>query len=325
MDRYVNEKCPACSKPFADGDDVVVCPQCGTPHHRGCWLEKGDCVNKPLHGEGYVWTGENKPHIEVSFDEKNVLGLICPRCGTNNRPDRLFCSKCGLPKGASPNTNKIYNNVPPFIHNEDFTPPYGFPHKFSPEDEIDGVPAIEVAEYVSTNSRRYVSEFMKNRKISWNWGAFAFGSYWFFYRKLSKLGAAFLALTLSVNLIFGSLMGQTLAAVSKIYDELFRGLISEQTAIFDITEIINNSGQGNFIVLYGICVLSLRIIMALFADYMYRKAVIQKIGNIRKDSLNSSAYRAMLMLKGGVSFVAVGLAFLSEYIFEIFIQKLISL
>ena len=36
MADYINEKCISCGKEFTKDDDVVVCPECGTPYHRGC-------------------------------------------------------------------------------------------------------------------------------------------------------------------------------------------------------------------------------------------------------------------------------------------------
>ena len=39
------QKCPACGRNFDHDDDIVVCPVCGTPQHRACWDERGECVN----------------------------------------------------------------------------------------------------------------------------------------------------------------------------------------------------------------------------------------------------------------------------------------
>ena len=33
MDFY-KYKCPVCNKQFKEGDDIVVCPECGTPPQR---------------------------------------------------------------------------------------------------------------------------------------------------------------------------------------------------------------------------------------------------------------------------------------------------
>ena len=45
--------CPVCNRPFGEDDDIVVCPECGTPHHRECWQLVGHCVNKGLHKAQY--------------------------------------------------------------------------------------------------------------------------------------------------------------------------------------------------------------------------------------------------------------------------------
>ena len=60
--RYSYEKCPVCEKEFANDDDIVVCPLCGTPHHRDCYKKNGECSNYDKHSEGFHWTPskENK-------------------------------------------------------------------------------------------------------------------------------------------------------------------------------------------------------------------------------------------------------------------------
>ena len=30
--RYTGETCPVCNQVFQEDDDIVVCPDCGTPH-----------------------------------------------------------------------------------------------------------------------------------------------------------------------------------------------------------------------------------------------------------------------------------------------------
>ena len=53
MPSYKNEKCPVCNQEFKDGDDIVTCPVCGTPHHRECYKKIGHCFNEDKHAEGY--------------------------------------------------------------------------------------------------------------------------------------------------------------------------------------------------------------------------------------------------------------------------------
>ena len=55
MNDYVGCVCSVCNKPFAAGDDIVVCPECGTPYHRACYQAAGGCVHEVQHAEGYAW------------------------------------------------------------------------------------------------------------------------------------------------------------------------------------------------------------------------------------------------------------------------------
>ena len=55
MNNYVGCVCSVCNKPFAAGDDIVVCPECGTPYHRACYQAAGGCVHEAQHAEGYAW------------------------------------------------------------------------------------------------------------------------------------------------------------------------------------------------------------------------------------------------------------------------------
>ena len=55
MNDYVGCVCSVCNKPFAAGDDIVVCPECGTPYHRACYQAAGGCVHEAQHAEGYAW------------------------------------------------------------------------------------------------------------------------------------------------------------------------------------------------------------------------------------------------------------------------------
>ncbi|MCL1881321.1 MAG: hypothetical protein FWF76_04000 [Oscillospiraceae bacterium] len=51
MSKFTGWLCPACDNVFNEKDDVVVCPDCGTPHHRVCYAEMGECINHSRHGQ----------------------------------------------------------------------------------------------------------------------------------------------------------------------------------------------------------------------------------------------------------------------------------
>ena len=72
MPNYENYKCPVCNKQFTKDDDIVTCPECGTPHHRECYNLTGHCVNKGLHASGYSFLDEHKPIIPEAPKQHNA-------------------------------------------------------------------------------------------------------------------------------------------------------------------------------------------------------------------------------------------------------------
>ncbi|MHB9108170.1 MAG: RING finger protein [Armatimonadota bacterium] len=41
---HVGKTCPYCQTPLKPHDRVVVCPQCGMPHHQDCWQDNDGCT-----------------------------------------------------------------------------------------------------------------------------------------------------------------------------------------------------------------------------------------------------------------------------------------
>lgn len=41
----IGKRCPICRLDYRTGDEVVICPRCGVPHHKECWFEHEFCSN----------------------------------------------------------------------------------------------------------------------------------------------------------------------------------------------------------------------------------------------------------------------------------------
>ena len=76
MARYTNNHCPVCEQAFTDADDIVVCPECGTPYHRECWKKVGACVHEAEHAAGFEWKPDADPADEA--DTARHLA-VCPK------------------------------------------------------------------------------------------------------------------------------------------------------------------------------------------------------------------------------------------------------
>ena len=89
MTDYKGNRCPVCEKTFKENDDIVVCPDCGTPYHRECWKKVGACLHEAEHAAGFEWTPDNV----ISGGPED---LVCPNCGTHNPLGAKFCNHCGV-------------------------------------------------------------------------------------------------------------------------------------------------------------------------------------------------------------------------------------
>ena len=87
MIKYTGTKCIVCDEKFKDEDDVVVCPQCGTPYHRECYKKEEKCINTALHESGKAWKPEHEPVSDVI--EK--ADRVCKSCGYENPEGTMYC------------------------------------------------------------------------------------------------------------------------------------------------------------------------------------------------------------------------------------------
>lgn len=92
---YIGNICRGCNKVFTQDDDIVVCPECGTPQHRECYEKENRCVNYENHAEGLVWQSEIK-HEPEKKEEKKAEMLTCPNCGHQNPPGATVCENCSM-------------------------------------------------------------------------------------------------------------------------------------------------------------------------------------------------------------------------------------
>ena len=84
VSNFTGSKCIICENEFNDNDDIVVCPECGTPYHRECYQKEGKCVNVRLHDQGKSWSDSEYADNENSRKK-------CAHCGTVNKPHAIIC------------------------------------------------------------------------------------------------------------------------------------------------------------------------------------------------------------------------------------------
>ncbi|MBR6045417.1 MAG: DUF2628 domain-containing protein [Ruminococcus sp.] len=312
MGKYDGCKCLICGEAFKSSDDVVVCPDCGTPYHRSCYLERGECVNGDLHASGGTWAPE--------FEERTEP-VRCSRCGQENPPDGLFCNRCGLPlNNETLNAERSFNeraqqgpvNGPQNGYNgygpqNGFGPqngasPYG-PNamRFDQDSDIDGVKLGDYARFVGKNQFSFLTHFIRfgkfGGKASLNFCALIFPQYWFFYRKMPLLGVLYMiaSLTLSIPTIMVMSVAGYLPSISFVSESLVKSQ--------NFSMILN---------LTSTALMALQCVSAIFANYWYYKNARKQIMSIRSvsEGEEAEAVNARITRSGGVSWAAFFLAVL---------------
>lgn len=289
--RYISEICAGCSLVFGEADDIVVCPECGTPQHRACWKDGGGCANASLHEGGFVWKSAAQPEAPA-FDPSASVGRVCPVCGTNNPPGETLCGHCdarldAAPSAASPRVPAAAPGPPSFVGEPGFA-----------DETIGGVRAGDIAVYTQLSARRYIEKFRRlaarNKKLGWNWAAFFLSPYWFFYRKLYWLGGIFVGLTLAIQIFFAG-------PLLKYYELL------PDTLPTDITQEFLNANWPAFRGLYtvflafaGVSLLA-KSVAALVADKAYKDKVYRDITSLRKHAGDENVFRFLAVRRGGAS------------------------
>ena len=338
--RYTGENCPYCGVTFTEQDDVVVCPECATPHHRVCWLAHGECANTEKHGTDFVWKKSSAPQPEKeaeqqadSHDNAN-LDIICPDCGATCANGTLRCPDCGAV-------------LIPFANPMGAPPLAQFKQGFDSNENIRGLKSGDIALFCRTSGASYIKKFRKN--LSWNWAALLFTPFWFFYRKMYEAGGVFLAVYLALNLMlipaemyFNNVFYESSASVTVngmmaeideliepyilenpssggFMDSLMEGLYGESISLSEegyeaVANYIENNQQlfvDNVIkpmtkpalIIYGIHLLSvlLHIVSALVADRLYFKKACVEIKRARGVTGDERVVQLELFRRGGTN------------------------
>ncbi|HIW74484.1 MAG TPA: DUF2628 domain-containing protein [Firmicutes bacterium] len=285
--------CPVCGKPFVSGDDVVVCPLCGAPHHRECYKKIGRCAFASAHGTAAQWRPPLKKEDEGVW--------TCGNCGTVNPAGSEACRKCGraFEEPAPPRPEEQNPPVDPAV----FAPPYT-PYGEVPSDgTVGGESAMELATYLGPRAGYYLPRFQYiaqgRNPVSWNWAAALFPVEWLLYRKMGKLFVP--ALFLSLLLLSPYLAALALGMRAVLADS------SALQAFLAAGEIPAGSVPAWLLLLAhlsSLVSLTLRCALGMRANSLYWRHVKRMMGRIRRECRedgDSLVYRYALSGRGGVS------------------------
>jgi len=297
---FKDKICPVCNKSFIDGDDIVVCPKCGTPYHRDCYSVDNKCVCESRHNlnkneKSYEninsendFENEESPNTDNpdKFKKQAENEKICSKCKHHNPSDASFCNNCGVPLK---NSQDIFEDVPPEIKESIpilFDPMGGI----DPEEKVDDVKFGDLAKFVKSNTPYYMNVFKRikdDNKCKFNFSAFLFNGAWFLFRKQYKVG---IPLTILHFVILS-------------YTSLIQYTQDASKALTSFTGILEGLSLLQFIVM---------LICGFFANRLYFKFCVDQVKSIKEDCDQNKNldYNKQILTQGGTNARIVFLLFL---------------
>lgn len=305
MFKYDGQVCDLCGKPFDKDSDVVVCPECGTPHHRECWHQLGHCVNQHKHSEGFEWAPVAKEVPQGSIE--------CPDCHSIMPQGTMFCENCGRSLKVEDTTTQVYSIPGGRMEVHQFPNAYTMnPNEFKARvdrelaGEIDGVPYRDMAVFIGQNAQYYIYKFKRMRADPkykpFNWTACLFPPIWLLFRKLWKHAIVAALINFLLNLPTFLILAAKMGAISTSSPLLFPGIETAAT----ITSFL--------VIIVG-------IVWGYLAEPMYRKDTVRRLKKLKADAGdNMDRYYRSILEQAGPSKIGkvVVVLFAVYYIFSIF-------
>lgn len=287
--KYSNYKCPVCSNQFTEDDDVVVCPDCGTPHHRECYINNGKCFNQDKHDT-------NEP-IEVEFADVEE---------NENTQENIDFSQSEATENKAENPQEIVHEIfEEFKNNKDYS--------------LNGKHISFYEAAIGKNQKYYVPRFMlmdKSKKaVSWNICGFFVPLAWCLYRKMYKFVTIIFALyilligTIGFNFMSNEEFVNTVVECAEEDPNFYENILLYNTRNSSVSltekQMKLNKLTNEFklpvpiqimtyVIVYGI-----RILMGIYATNLYYKKLTKNIERVDKLDLSPDMKRSVLFRKCG--------------------------
>ena len=303
MSRFDNKLCPVCRIPLNEKSDVVVCPVCGTPHHRACYLKYDRCGVESWHASGFVWNGrlpDEPPEEEPQQEQPEQAAQQETAESVENDPHHAEYP------GGTPNSAEYPGSFGSIDLDELMNQ-----MRNQTMDETrgeDGVSNKELSYFVGRSVMHYSQAFsvfrapvqpgQKKRYIFFNLCSGLFAPVHQFYRRMDMAGIALLLLEL-------------LYYVPTVFYAMGVGSLDVLRNIQLVTSGVN------FVAMIAMC---------LFGDYIYYRLCVNKIKKIRMnyDDGRAEGYYQALTEKGTPSWLRAIIAILVVYFAEACILLLIN-
>ncbi|MGN0612308.1 MAG: RING finger protein [Porcipelethomonas sp.] len=294
MAYFTGTECMICKERFRDDDDIVVCPECGTPYHRDCFAKEGRCINEKLHEQHKSWS-------EDMADSGAEQQKKCRYCGSVNKPHAIICESCGASlvdnlnfdnqqQGFSGGTGQQNMNQGGF--NFDPSDKYC---GMNPEESLDdGVKISEAADFVGSNVPYYLMLFKRmkdsGRKLTLNFICIFFPQFFFAHRKmwLEAVVMTLITTVLAIPKVLYTFISMDVPM------GLFQS-VNIDTPSFEIIFSLTNYAS-----------MALTVLSALFANWLYYRHMLRNVNKIKHQyGTDRSLLTEKIMRSGGTSVASV--------------------
>ena len=223
---------------------------------------------------------------------------VCVRCSCVNEEQYRFCKNCGASLPVVEHSFRGFNG-------ENDIPEEQRQYSYDAID-YDGVSAEELSAYVGENSDKIMPKMFAmqavSKKASWCFPVFIFGlvfgffgmSFWFFARKIYKIGALLLALGFAFTVADAAINLGANKALIDGYWEIISADVNQDDNIEQIIDTMNEKANALFTeymegynpVISGIASYAggvfAPIFLSVFAFYLYKQKAIKDIKNIKE-------------------------------------------
>lgn len=271
---YNGEKCVACGELFSADDDIVVCPQCGSPHHRECYKKDNVCANTVLHETGGKWKpssleeADSAKYDNISEDENS------PRAEATG--------------GYTGQEGGVSGGI---LREGDLGTALAF-IGFDPNEDIGGATVKEVSQFVGPNTLYYIPIFKKMKdfgtKISFNLSCLLLPPLYFANRRM--WGWAIISAILMVILSTPDMMlimAEQLGS-SETYEAALNIVLNNKETLLELSEYM---AMASWVGSIALC---------LFGNRIYYHYVMRSIKRIKTVCQDDESRSRLFMQNGGI-------------------------
>ena len=256
------------------------------------------------------------------------MNIICDECGTENEPEYEYCKNCGARLRNSKTANSDIKNsngmnygYTQYGQNQQYQAAYNqYAQQYS---NINGISREEFAAFIGKNSAAIINKFegmeKKGTNISWCWAttvlSILFGplgaALWFFYRKLYKPAAIFMAaglisMTLSTAIVFADLPISITDTVNDVFyaiESAEPGKENQAAAetLKPVVEKLLNYKNLAASAITNVTSIVCFVMSSMLAYGIYKKRAIDAILKCRANNMDPRYYSIGLTAVGGTS------------------------